>query len=170
MLKYIFTYHPVKRLAVAAIIAGGPLAAFCIWTGSPGGVVVLMLASAVGVTIGTCIAVAYCERFSYSICCESCRWIGGLSDVQYHKGLCPICRRDRFMYPDKTSCGWKRPFSIEVVSMNSDHRFYIQKNRTLSQLEDEKDRIWVTPPHRWWQSKIPSSGERIQEAVGAVTV
>lgn len=170
MLRYIFTYHPVKRLAVATIVLGCLLASFCIWGGSRGGAVSLMLASTVGVIIGACLATAYCEHFSYNICCESCLWIGGLSDLQYQNGICPMCHRDKFMYPENGTDDSKRSLSVEVVSPVSSHRFYIQKNRTLSQLEDEKDRILVTPPHRWWQSKIPSSGERIQKAVGAVTV
>ncbi len=170
MLRHIFTYHPIKRFAVLMITLGCLLASFCIWSGSRGGAASLILASTVGAIIGGCIATAYCEHFSYSICCESCRWVGGLSDLQYQKGLCPICHKDKFMYPDNISNGPKQSFSIEVVSPDSNHRFCIQKNRTLSQLDDEKDQIWVTPPRRWWQSKIPSSGERIQKAVGAVTV
>jgi hypothetical protein len=37
-------------------------------------------------------------------------------------------------------------------------------------LEGEEERIWLSPPRRWWESSILGSGKTTEEVLEAVNV
>ena len=105
MFRYTFTYHPAKQLALLTcyVLALAVYLGF-VWLfyssskdQSAPALAFWMLIAFPLACIPLGIGKQFCQNY---ICCENCKWVCGLMDLEYRQGQCPQCRaRRQFMVP-----------------------------------------------------------------------